>query len=244
VKLAYALVYTLLFSTLAFGQAAPAYHNSRTQILGDVDLDAFGELGYEFPTIFAGIAVEQPIATRWEIQAQIEGGWSKKYITNNGVSLTSRLQGLFWINDRVGLSGAFATSNLWTSQFVKVLNVKELLEGIQQQELYPTAGIVMRDSFEGAAGRFYADWKFPTGCQWATPANPCKIQSSRLQGIEITQEFRMTTWMRFGGSFFVYHGLEQSNQNEPQIPRTGFWAPAISATIRFQFPGHPWDEKY
>jgi hypothetical protein len=221
-----------LFSLPAFSQTQTAgIAPTRIQFLGNVEFDAYNNLGYRPPTLFGGVGLEYPIGQHFELQFGVSGGWTRKYITNNGVSLTSKAQLLYWLNKRVGVTGGFGSSDLWTSQFNKVL-------------LYPTAGMVLRDTFSGAAGRLYIGYKFPTGCQWATANNPCAIQSSRLQGVEVYQEFTMTKYIRVGGSFAVYHGLEQSNQNEPSIPRTAFWVPTAGITVRFQFPGRDWDEPY
>jgi hypothetical protein len=126
----------------------------------------------------------------------------------------------------VGLGHAW----LWTSEF-------------NETSWQPSAGAVARTTY-GSAGRLYLNYIFPTGCVWATKSNPCMIQSKRLQGPEITQEFQVLPHLRWGIEAGAFHFCDQSNENDRSIPRTCHWAFTEMVDFRFEFRGHSPDEIY
>lgn len=60
-------------------------------------------------------------------------------------------------------------------------------------------------------GRMYISYVFGTGCVWATESNPCSIQPSRLQGVEVDQEFRVWPHLRVALLYGFYNYCDQGN---------------------------------
>jgi hypothetical protein len=168
--------------------------------------------------------------SRWEAQGEAKWSPDRKYITNDGNEAVIDATGLFWVIPRLALSGQVRYNWLWTSQFDK-------------QGWAPSAGFVARDRFLGYPGRFYLDYLFATGCQWATASNPCVIQSNRTHGIEFFQEVRQFRHWRVGirGAWYSF-----ANQGNPQQPMRRVWnnTGTVYAVIRYEFRGGSVDESY
>lgn len=211
------------FAAMIICLPAQGQEDSTRRWLFDTAVGSQTSFGYQFPSTQYGFTVEQPVTNRFEFQGSMAFSPDKKYITNDGSSIILEGTGIAWLNWRVGASASFERSWLWTSQFDK-------------SAWNPIFGLVMRDSILGP-GRFTAGYVFPTGCVWATAANPCLIQSNRTQGVDLGQEWRIMTHLRFGINFGIYHYCAQSNENEPSVPRTCFLAPITMIAFRFEFPG-------
>jgi hypothetical protein len=206
-------------------QTLPLLTDTSARWLLDAELDGNGMLGYIFPDLTFGTAVEKPITTHFEVQGSIGYSTSRKAITKNGNSLLARETVIGWVKPRVGVMGAYERSWLWTSQFDKA-------------PWYPMAGIVIRGyNSTFGPGRLYVSYVFATGCVWATPSNPCTIQSNRTQGIQETQEVRFARHVRAQSSLAVLHFCDQSNQNDPSVPRTCHWALTSALMFRFEIHG-------
>lgn len=241
---------TIVFvlSVLSFTAAASA-QNTPTVLL-DTTI-GFGGLGYKVPTVFEGISFELPFHSinhydtrygvhpryRFEMQSTVDGGSTRKEDTGDGHSFRARNQIVYWPIGSFGLVGGIGVSDLWTNQFHKT--------GIT-----PLIGVVFRDHFGPAnqpgtlAGRVYVSYLLPTGCQWSTNSNPCTIQSSRLQGIQVYPEWRIAQYLRLGIRMAVLHGLEQGNPRQPSAGRTGYITGDVDLVLRFQFPGAKYYEAY
>jgi len=197
--------------------------NFTTRWLLDFKFGVEGGLGYKFPSSSFGLSVERPLRKHFELQGSVAYSPDKKVMTNDGNSLLGSVSGIAWLTSHVGISGGIEGSRLWTSQFDK---------GAWSPNLGAVIHVPIFDP-----GRLTALYVFPTGCVWATPTNPCKIQSNRLQGIQLKQEFRTWSHLRVGLEFDIYHFCDQSNENEPSIPRTCHMAGTSLGFMRFEFPG-------
>jgi hypothetical protein len=213
----------LLTAQPAVAQQVQTSTLSSTRWLFDSEIGTEANLGYKNPSTAYGFSVEQPLGKRFELQTSVYYSPDKKLITNNGNSLLVSGSGIVWATSRVGLFGNYGYTWLWTSQFDK--------SGSD-----PSAGAVIRDSLYGP-GRLYVSYLFPTGCVWATPRNPCKIQSNRTQGVQLSQEMRISSHIRVGIEGGLYHFCDQSNENEPAIPRVCHWGGTELVFFQFELPG-------
>jgi hypothetical protein len=213
---------------LAWQVQTPTF--SSTRLLFDSEIGTEANLGYKLPSTEYGFSVEQPLSKRFELQSSLSYSPDKKIITGNGNSFLVSGTGIVWVTSRVGLSGAYDYSWLWTSQFNK-------------NGWAPSAGTVIRNSLFGP-GRIYVSYIFPTGCVWATPSNPCKIQSNRLQGPEFNEEVRVSSRLRVGFKLGAFHFCEQSNENDPAVPRQCHWGGTELAFVRLEFPSVRTNEPY
>lgn len=233
--------------------AAPTFAQNKPTLLLDMAIGIEPGLGYKIPTVWQGVAVELPfgrywhvnklegtdktivnadLRTRFELQFSVEIGSARKAVTGDGTSFRTRTVLIYWPTSRFGVVGAIGSSELWTSQFNKTA-------------LTPTFGVVFRDKFMGSeAGRTYVTYLLPSGCQWATVKNPCAIQSSRLQGVQVYPEWRLARYFRLGIRMAILHGLEQGNPNQRSAGRKGFLTFTSGVVLRFQFPGESYDEAY
>jgi hypothetical protein len=193
------------------------------RLLYESEIGTEANLGYKLPSTAFGLLVEQPLGKRFELQSRVSYSPDKKVITDNGNSFLVSGTGIVWATSRVGLSGAYGYSWLWTSQFDK-------------NGWAPSAGTVIRNSLFGP-GRIYVSYIFPTGCVWATPSNPCKIQSNRLQGIDVTPEVQISSHIRVGLNVGLYHFCDQSNQNDPAVPRQCHLGGTELLVVRLNLPG-------
>ena len=217
--------------------ATPCYAQNRPMVLLDTTVGFEGALGYKLPTILEGVSFELPFKKRFELQSTIDGGSTRKEITNDGLTFRTRTQFIYWVNNKFGAFGGLGTSDLWTSQFNKSATTTLF-------------GVVFKNHFGPVnqpgtlAGRVYVSYLLPTGCQWATNSNPCTLQSSRLQGVQLYPEWRITRNLRFGIRMAVLHGLEQGNPKQPSAGRIGYVTFSSDVVLRFQFPGAKYYEAY
>lgn len=188
------------------------------RLLFDTSIGSDTALGYKFPSTTFGFSVEIPIAKHVELQASTIFSPAKKFITNDGYSV--KVNGTA-INNKFGFSASVERSWLWTSQFDK-------------RSLFPSAGVVVRNDFLGP-GRFYISYLFPTGCVWAMATNPCKLQSKRLQGVQLRGESRAASHLRVGVGGGLYRFCDQANPYEPSTGRICHFALTAMTSLRFEF---------
>jgi hypothetical protein len=180
-------------------------------------------LGFKQPDTNFGLALEKPIGSRFEYQAVIGYSPSRKAITNDGNTFLASTQMLFWVRNNLAILGGISYSKLWTSQFVK-------------HGTFPLVGISIRENSRlFGPGRTYISYDFPTGCVWATPANPCTIQSNRLQGVDFAQEFNTFSHLRIVLEYGFYHFADQGNPFAPNVPRSTHFAITSQVVLRFAF---------
>lgn len=189
----------------------------------DTDIGNRADLGFMLPASDFGISFEFPLWRRFELQGYATYSPDRKGITHDGTSINVGQQELLWVTHSFGLTAECDWHSLWTSQFTK-------------RGWHPLAGVVFRDHLQ-APGRLYVNLSIPTGCVWAKPGAPCPLQSNRLIGPTITQEWQLYPHLRFTLQGGFYHFCDQSNPNEPSIPRTCQWAGTEMLGVRFEFPG-------
>jgi hypothetical protein len=206
------------------------FETSPLRLFLDTDIGVRAELGFIPPSSDFGASFEYPVWRKLEIQGAGSFSPDKKQITHNGYSFGVTGTGILWSFTSVGLLGQVGYGRLWTSQFT---------EGGPT----PAIGAVIRTRYE-YPGRLYIRYLFATGCVWATPSNPCQLQSKRLQGPTVRQEFQFRPHIRWGVEAGIYHFCDQSNENDPAIPRTCHWAGTELVFVRFQFPGGKSDGPY
>lgn len=196
----------------------------------DTDIGVRAELGFIPPSSDFGASFEYPLWQKLELQGAGSFSPDHKQITHDGHSFSLTGTAIVWPSWRVGVLGEVGYGRLWTSQFAEAGTT-------------PTIGVVIRTRYE-YPGRLYFRYSFPTGCVWATPSNPCTLQSKRLQGPTIRQEFQFRPHVRWGVEAGIYHFCDQSNEDEPSIPRTCHWAGTELLFIQFQFPAARRDGPY
>ena len=204
-------------------QEIPAYTTSPLRVFLDGDIGVRAELGFIPPSSDFGASFEYPRWRKVELQGDFSFSPDKKKITHDGYSIETSGTAILWPFARVGLSGEIDYGRLWTSQF-------------NEHGTAPQIGVVIRTRYQ-YPGRLYVRYLFPTGCVWATPANPCTLQSKRLQGTTLRQEFQFGPYLRWGVEAGIYHFCAQSNENEPAIPRKCSWAGTDLVFLRFQLRG-------
>ena len=203
---------------------------SAPRVFLDSDIGIRSQLGYVPPASDFGASFEYPLWRKFEIQGAASYSADNKEVTKNGSTFTASGTGIFWLYSRWGVLAEADYSHLWTSQF-------------SEASTAPSIGVVLRTRYE-YPGRLYLRYLLPTGCVWATPSNPCRLQSKRLQGPSIRQEFQLVPHVRWGAETGLYHFCDQSNEDEPTIPRTCHWGTAGLLFVRFQFQSGPRDELY
>ena len=193
------------------------------------------QLGFKPPDIGIGLAVEKPVGRHVELQTFANYSPDRKYATNNGNNFGWGGEAIWFPLWRVGVSAEIRQSYLWTSLFNK--------SGWTR-----SAGLVVRDGFLGAPGRFSFDYVIPSGCVWAAECRlpPDLIQSNRTQGPEFYQEFRVARLgskygMRMGDKVAIYHFCDQTNPMV-RVRRTCHTAVTIALTVRIELGGK--DEWY
>ena len=200
------------------------------RIFLDSDIGVRAELGFIPPSRDFGASLEYPLWRRLEIQGAGSFSPDKKQITDNGHSFSVTGTAIVWPSWRVGVLGEVGYNRLWTSQFIEA-------------SAAPAIGVVVRTHYE-YPGRLYLRYTIPTGCVWATPSKPCKLQSKRLQGPSIRQEFQLLPHVRWGAEVGIYHFCDQADENEPALGRACRWAGTELVFVRFQFKGAPRDAAY
>jgi hypothetical protein len=213
----------LLTAVPALAQTTPAWRRSPTRLLFDASIGDASGLGYKVPDLVFGLALERPIGSRFEVQANLDYSPDRKYITNDGRSFLAGARGVVWLSHRIAITGGMNYSALWTSRFDKSAH-------------YPVAGVLLRDSWLGLPGRMYVTYLFPTGCVLASPSNPCRIQSNRLKGVEFNQEFRLWPHLRAGVQMGFYHFCDQGNPLAAYAPRACHMTGTTAVRFRFEFP--------
>ena len=219
VRIALTGIVCLLYSLQASSQEALADH--RPRLLFDSEIGSQTSLGYKLPSTAFGPSLEIPVAKRMEFQVSSAYSPDRKAITNDGNSLKLSSSAIRFANDRVGFIATIERNWLWTSQFDK-------------SAWLPSAGVVFRSDYSGP-GRLYLTYVLPTGCVWATASNPCKIQSNRLQGIEVRQDIRSRSHLRWGLRGGFYRFCDQGNPNDPPAGRKCHFAATTLVTLRFEF---------
>ena len=202
-------------------KAQETFADTRPRLILGAEAGSQTSLGYKLPSAGFGTTAEVPVSKRFEFQSTETYSPDRKFITNDGQSLKFNGSAIGFINDRMGVSAGLEHNWLWTSQFNK-------------RSWLPSAGIVLRNDYFGP-GRLYVSYVFPTGCVWATPTNPCRIQSNRLQGIELRQEVRSGSRMRWGFKGGFYRFCDEGNPNDPQAGRNCHLALTALATLGFEF---------
>lgn len=217
----------LLMSINVFSQAVQP--KNKLDKLDEVRFLVGGQLGlvsgYDIPTLQGNIGVEIPLSRHFEIQTRFSSGWTPKTDSHSGYSFHQEARGIYWFSDKLGINGEFRQTYLYTKLYDK-------------HAWAPTAGLAWRNGWtgkDGMPGRMYLNWIFPTGCQWATASNPCRIQSSRLTGMEVNQEFRIGHHIRLGLIFGILRGLEQGNPNQPSAGRISYPAVDYEGVVRYEF---------
>jgi hypothetical protein len=203
---------------------------SRPQLFVDSRLAVNSGLGYRQPFRSFGLSVELPVAKRVEFHADFWYSPDKKVITNDGTQFLMKGTALVWLTHRIGITGSYQRDWLWTSQF-------------NEQSSNPLPGIVVRNHY-AHPGRFYLSYLLPTGCVWATPSNPCLLQSKRTQGFQLTQEYQMKSYLRFSVGGTITHFCDQSNENDPAAGRTCHLTPTVEFGVKVEFPPSRDLEKY
>jgi hypothetical protein len=197
------------------------YSDQRPRLVLGTEVGSEIALGYEFPSVTLDATSEIPIGNRFEAQLGTTYSPAKKAITDDGQRLGFSGSAIAFANQRIGFIATVEHKWLWTSEFDK-------------EVLYPSAGVVLRNGYFGT-GRLYLTYTFPTGCVSATPGNPCKIQSNRLQGVSLRQEARSYANTRWGFEAGLYHFCAQANPNDPQAGRDCHLAPTALVTFDFEF---------
>lgn len=202
-----------------------------SRVMLDAEGGSASGLGFRLPSLVFGTVLEMPITRRWEAQGSAKWSPDDKYITHDGNQAQIAGNALFWANNRVAFNGGIRFNRLWTSQFDKTA-------------WNPVAGIVLRNNWQGAPGRLYLTYSFPTGCQWATSANPCRIQSNRESGVEGYSEFRFWPHWRIGFRMAWVHYADQSNPLQPSAGRRWHDTGTTAMVIRYLFRAEPGDASY
>ncbi len=212
-------IMSLIFCPVARSQEQ--FADSRPRLLLNTMIGSESSLGYDFPSVSFGPSLEIPVKKRFEFQ--LSGAYSpdKKNITHNGELASVSGSALAFANRRIGFIAKVERGWLWTSQFDKAA-------------LFPSAGIVIRNDYFGH-GRLYMTYTLPTGCVWATPNVPCKIQSNRLQGITLHQDFRSPSNTRWGFETGFYNFCNEANPNQPNTGRNCRWGATARAVVGFEF---------
>jgi hypothetical protein len=223
---------------------------SEPRILFDAQLGDYQGLGFGPPRIGWALDGELPLgpamtdsriqkgARRFEYQPSVVFSRDTRAFAYSGHDLNVRNEGIVWINHRVGAEGGLEYAVYWDKLGLGTTNPATFYT-LHKSDWVPRAGAVFRDGLLGRPGRLYVDYLFPTGCQWATPSNPCFIQSTRTHGVDAMQEFRLKSFLRIGGEFAVVRYDDPSNQNEPTIPRVGHTTAYGAVHFKFEWPFVP-----
>lgn len=190
----------------------PALRTAGTRWLFDTEVGTDRDLGFRDPHLEFGTAIEQPLGKHFEIQGKISYSPDHK-INNGGNSLSIDAVAIGWLCNRAGILGKIHDTRLWTPQFDK-------------QATSPSVGAVFRMREFGLANRLYLSYVLPTGC------THCRIQGSRLQGVDGYWEFRLFSHLRVGTRMGIFTFLEQGNPLS-NAPRTRKYAVTDAFVFRF-----------
>jgi hypothetical protein len=202
----------MLFCSSAQAQNVPVFKNYQTRWLFDSELGSERLLGFKEPHVAVGSSFEQPLGKHFEIQGKFSYSPDDK-INNGGDSISTDGLAIGWLTNRVGILGKVHHTQLWTPQFNK-------------HATSPAVGAVLRVHEFGLAGRLYLDYVLPTGC------TRCRIQGSRLQGIEGYQDLRYFSHFRIGIKISFFTFLEQGNPLS-DAPRKRDVALTYALVLRF-----------
>lgn len=208
---------------------------SQVRIVLDTQVGDYAGLGFAPPHAGWALDLEMPLGgatsysaiaqggRRFEYQPTITFSLDRKTGSMSSFSLNVRNEGIVWLNHRLGAEGGIEYAGYWQGSPPATASnpVPVGFYGLHKLEWVPSTGLVVRNALRGRPGRLYVDYLFQTGCQRATPSNPCQVQSPRTQGVQAAQEFRVWSFVRIGGEIAVVHYYDQSNQNDPTVPRVG-----------------------
>jgi hypothetical protein len=219
VRFGVALLIAAAFSAPVWAQSDAT--DDRPRFLLDGEIGNLGELGYKIPSTAIGPGIEVPIESHFEIQANATYSPDRKLITDNGNSLDLGGSVIGFATNRLGFIASLDHTALWTSEFDK-------------KSWAPAAGVVLRNDLFGPA-RLYVTYLMPAGCVWATPTNPCPIQSNRLQGVQVHEDVQGWSHGRWGLDSGVYHFCDEGNPNEPAAGRHCHMGATMMATFTLDF---------
>jgi hypothetical protein len=220
--------FALIFPISVTAQALPAGRQSVTRWLFTFETGSKSGLGYKLPHVLTGVSFEQPIGQRIELQGGVSYSPDRTYVTNNGNSLTLSSSLLYWVSNRVAVTGSMDKSYLWTSLYTK-------------SAVRPDVGIAIREFYGDVPGRVYLSYLLPTGCQWGAS---CRIQSDRMQGPQFYWEYRLWPRFRLGINLAVCRILNPSNPMEPSIPRSHEWTGYSLGFVKFEVPAGAVDSTF
>lgn len=245
--LAFALSTPLLLHSQALDQGRILSPFSESRLLSDIQFGDFTVFGLGATSLGWGLGGELPLGPslkaggrRFEYQPSFAVLVGPKISYWNG-SLESQQnlevnnQGLIWMIRRLAAAGGYQYASYW-AEGVTLQNVGYT---IRRAGWVPNLGGVIRDTLLGRPGRVYASYIFPTGCQWATPSNPCVVQSPRTRGIEMMQEVRGSTYLRIGAELALVRYDDPSAPSVPAIPRIGHTAVYGTIHLKFEWPASP-----
>lgn len=236
---AWSVLAILLLSLTARAQDNPAPQDATTTedpaaapvtFLLSGQIGGADRLGVVGPSTWFGPGVEIPLRKRVEFHASATYSPDHNVITHDGNGLSVEGTGVAWLTNRFGASATYSRTWLWTSAFNK-----------DARNVAP--GVVVRDNF-AFPSRSYISYLLPTGCVWATPSNPCLMQSSRDQGLQFTRESLISKHSRFAINAQFIHFCDRSNPNAPSIPRACHYAPTIYLEMKLELPGRRIDTPF
>jgi hypothetical protein len=216
------------------GEASvPPLTLSSSRLIIDSTVGTADALGFIPPDLAVGVTIEKPIRRHFEAQGYGQYSPDRKYATKDGNNFAWGGKVIWFPRWRLGVSLAGRQSFLWTSLFNK-------------NGWTHTAGIVVRDHLLGSPGRLTLDYVIPSGCVWAAECRlPSDgIQSSRTQGPQFYQEFRIWTFgrkskytIRMGDRAALYHFCDQSNPLV-ETRRTCHVGATLGLNLRSEFGGN------
>ena len=247
--LAFTILTVLHSQALHQGQSNSPF--SQIRILFDTQVGDYSGLGFSAPYLGWALAVELPFGPsvrdfeipgserRFEYQPSIGFSFDTKTFAKTGYDLSANNEGIIWIDHRFAGEGGYGYTAYSAAIDPKAAYGETTSYTLHQSEWVPNVGAVIRDTLHRQPGRLYVDYLFATGCQWATQSNPCTIQSSRTHGIDVIQEIRIRSFLRVAAEVAVVEYYDQSNENEPSIPRTQHIVPFGTVHIALEWPGVP-----
>jgi hypothetical protein len=195
------------------------------RVMSEFQFGSTSGLGYKFPHTAFGVRTEQSITRKLEIDAEPIYSPDQKYGFNSGHQITAEVEAIYWVTDRIGISGGYEHDWLTTPQYKKSVGI-------------PSSGIVFRGN-GGFPWRFYISWLVPSGRYDPKTG----IEPNRLTGPDFYYETQLYEHLRFGARIGIYHGYEQGNpacdgnapnpQGLPPCPRTGYTTGQSSLIFRF-----------
>ncbi len=218
----------LAFSFLpapAFGQAQHAGRTNASNILVDGYVGTYtysgatssgnsieGDLGASFQK-FVGSRFEFLAGARYAPYVDAGGG-------QRGQHALEDVRIILWVKPRFGFVVGVRPTQVWFS-------------GISKTPVRLIAGVSVRDSLLGAAGRLDVLGEYEIGgCTWATPSNPCPVTASRLRGGLVYQEFAVLPHLRIGVEAVLGRVGEQVNPFAPQVGQTHAFVATVLAVFR------------